>query len=265
MATGFEVVLNPDNGKFKVKRVNLGMGRKDGDNTLYISVPEDMDKLPPGVAVGAFNQTHPHNPVKRFKSLQEAREQGYEALRIMAASPEEKQEGTVAESAEKPKRSRKKKEGANDEPRGPRLTQIQPKPLGEQKAARQGTKIAQMIDLLAGGIFAADLKSKLERKSRALSGRVNRVHGYGVHSELRSRVDGGPQEVFYTLVLPEGLDAPLAHTVPEEKPAKTEATAGEGAATAEGGEQKPKRTRKAKAEVAAGSGEGDGAAAVGAE
>lgn len=110
MAIAFQVTVNPDNNKFKVKRVNTGMGARDGDGVFYVVVPEDMDKLPPGVALGAYNKTH-STQIKKFTSISQARDEGYEALRSMANAKEENQEAPVAEVAEKPKRSRKKKEG----------------------------------------------------------------------------------------------------------------------------------------------------------
>lgn len=260
---GLQIQYNPQNKKFKVKRVNVTTGTKDGDNTFYVRTPEETDKLPQGVLVAAHNATSGNPAITKFSSLNQAQHLGYEALTKMGSSAEAPaQEATAAEGT-KPKRERKKKvEGEAEAPKGPRLTQQAPKNADQLKAARAGTKIAAMIDLLAAGVFADDLKTQLNRKGRALSGRIYRVHGYGIHSEVK---DG---RVFYTLVLPEGVNAPLAHVVPEEKPAKAPKAPkaeGEAAAGGEGQTTSPKRTRKPKGEaVAAGGAEGDGAAAVGA-
>src|SRR5688572_13526173 len=128
---GLQVQFNPQNSKFRVRRVNIPPGSKDADNTFYIRTPEDTDKLPQGVLVSAYNRTHAeHNAIQRFRTLTQAREEGYEALRIMGSSAEQNQEATAA-TAEKPKRTRTKvkQDGEGGEaaaPRGPRLTQIQP-------------------------------------------------------------------------------------------------------------------------------------------
>jgi hypothetical protein len=235
-------------GKFRVTRVPPDArvtthNPKEGRWILWQRNREHLEEVPMSILLGAFNHTHTIK-IKRFTSHENAIMAGYGAVYNMSASESNEATEAVEEGGKKKRNRKPKAEGAEATPRGPHLTQIEPKALDQIKAARQGSKIAHMIDLLYAGVFADDLKSALERKGRALSGRVYKVHGYGIKSSI---VDG---RVYYQLVLPTGLRAPLEHVIPEP-PKPPKAKAAEAEEGAEPKAAKPKKAKKAKAAVGA--------------
>lgn len=124
-------------------------------------------------------------------------------------APEESQFKTTGETG-KPKRRGRTDRGIHNI-----------KPLDRLVACRAGTKQQALIDALAKGATMAEL---LDATSAKNGGRdwsegsvksgfyedVNSKKGYGVRTEVVE--EGKPETYRYHLVLPEGVDAPLAPT-----------------------------------------------------
>jgi len=247
----FQVIHDNLNHKLIVKKVPAEDLVDDQESGFYVvraGNREDVGQLSTNFIRTLVNHIRVKK-VKRFSTLDEALSMGYEAIRTMAnseqntASLDDVETGEAGEGGKKSKRA--KKEKVAKEPKGPRITNIAPKPLGEQKAAREGSKIAAMLDLLfqEGGVTAAELKAQLQRNGRPISGRVHRVHGYGIRGEA-----GEKGMIRYFGVLPDGMDAPLPHVAkPEPKPKAEKAPKAEGG---EEGKSKRGRRRKATSEEA---------------
>lgn len=119
------------------------------------------------------------------------------------------------------KSSRKgKKVGVAKGPKQPRAFKDIPpvKSKNQIKAARAGSKVALLIDLLASekGTTIKEIEAKLSKSGRPINARswlghsLRTVHGYGVKSKT---VDG---EVRLFLDYPEGMRKPLPHREKDE-------------------------------------------------
>lgn len=195
-----------------------------GSKAFSVSTAADLASVPMPVLIAIVNKTK-ETPVAKFASKEAAQESAFGSL------------GRVAEE----QAPRKTKAKAPAQPRVPKPIAYEPRAKTDIKVVKAGTKIANIIDLLAAkkGTTLADIETEGSKTGKPISARawlgydLNKVAGYGVREE------GG--RLF--LVLPKGMDAPHAHKTPE---AKAPAAKKGGAVKADA---KGKKTPVASAEV----------------
>jgi hypothetical protein len=174
----------------------------DDDTTSFtVRVADDLKGAPREVLLALVNATRT-TPINKFKNDDAAAEAAFQALT------------TRAEPVRK---------GAKSAPtaaRAPKPVDYKPKTKSELHQVKAGSKVATAIDLLAQerGVLLTDLENELSKTGAKVNARawlgydVHSVVGYGVRSE---QTDEGLR-VF--LVLPKGMNAPLAHKVATPKP-----------------------------------------------
>ena len=174
---------------------------EEGTEALNITSADDLADVPTDVLLSAFNQGK-GTKAKKFANAETAREQAFAALgSILDAA------GSV--EAAKTKKAAAKTPKAPKEPAAPKLMNKEPKAKDQIKVVGAGTKIAQLIDLLARpkGTTVDEITSTLSAVGKPISARawlgydLNTVAGYGVREE-----DGR-----LYIVYPKGMTAPLAH------------------------------------------------------
>jgi hypothetical protein len=196
----------------------------EGQTGHSVSKAEDLASVPMETLLGIVNQTK-ETPVAKFANRQVAQEQAFQSLSRVA-------EAGAPKKAKAPK--------APAAPRVPKPVSYEPKAKADVKTVKAGSKIATIIDLLnrENGTTLAEIEAEGSKTGKPISARawlgydLNKVTGYGVRQE--------GDRLF--LVLPKGMTEPLAHKVPEAKPApaakkggavKADAKGKKGAAPAE--------------------------------
>jgi hypothetical protein len=173
----------------------------EGSKGHSASTAADLASVPTPVLIAIVNKTK-ETPVAKFASKEAAQESAFGSLARVAE-----------ESA-----PRKAKAKAPAQPRVAKPIAYEPRAKSDIKVVKSGTKIANIIDLLARpkGTTLAEIEKEGSKTGKPISARawlgydLNKVAGYGC------RQDG--EQLF--LVLPKGMTAPHAHKVPEApKPA----------------------------------------------
>lgn len=213
-----------------------------GSKAFSVSAAADLAGVPMPVLISIVNKTK-ETPVAKFASRDAAQESAFSSL------------SRVAEE----QAPRKAKAKAPAAPRVPKPIAYEPRAKSDIKVVKAGTKIANIIDLLARdkGTTLEEIEKEGSKTGKPISARawlgydLNKVAGYGV------REDAGR----LYLVLPKGMSAPNSHKVPEApKPAAKKAAVkadGKGkkgtpaTAAAEVVAVPEKKTRRPKAEVKA--------------
>lgn len=170
----------------------------EGNTAHSVSKPEDLAPVGMPVLLAIVNKTK-ETPVSKFASKNAAQESAFQSLT------------RVAEQSA----PRKAKAKAPAQPRVPKPIAYEPRAKGDIKVVKAGTKIANIIDLLArtNGTTLAEIEKEGSKTGKPISARawlgydLNKVAGYGVR-EAEGRL---------YIVLPKGMDVPHPHKVPEEK------------------------------------------------
>lgn len=170
----------------------------------------DLDNIPTDIKLRIFNRTRAKASLK-FPSKAAANEMTFEAIKVLGSG---KTRTTTEPTAKAPKAAKEK---------APKVAKLVSYPATELKAARKGSKVALMIDLLSqeGGVELTELENQLSKTGKAVNVRswigydLHKMHGYGVRSEHNDK-----GQVICFLVLPKGVKAPLEHKVPEPPKAK---------------------------------------------
>jgi hypothetical protein len=198
---------------------------KQEDGSYLISKQEDALQLPTNVALSVYNATVTTQVARLDKR---ARMEGvWEALQALSGPNSTGGTGHVAtkiavkaggKSQKKSGATRKGKTAAS--PKEPKAFKpIEPaRKKDDIKQAREGTKVALLIDLLSSekGTTIQEIEAKLSKAGRPIKARswlghsLRSVHGYGVKAKM---VDG--QERLF-LDYPEGMRKPLPHKSKEE-------------------------------------------------
>lgn len=172
--------------------------------------------------VSTYND-HAEKPVKRFadrptalkrtaQAIADYRKNGGTTATVGKSESTSKKAGP-AKKAEKPAKAPKAKAGDDVV----RERGIFRRPHESTQAAREGTKTAAVIDLLAEGATLTQLSAALSQKGKPwspkrskewLSWTVNSVKGYGINT----KVDKETGVYTYHLTYPEGQRKPVPHT-----------------------------------------------------
>lgn len=214
----------------------------EGSKAHSVSTAADLAGVPLPVLISIVNKTK-ETPVAKFASRDAAQESAFGSLSRVAEEQAPRKAKTKAPAA----------------PRIPRVIAYEPRAKSDIKIVRVGTKIANIIDLLASpkGTTLADIEKEGSKTGKPISARawlgydLNKVAGYGV------RQDG---DRLY-LVLPKGMTAPHEHKAPEAKAAPAAKKGGAVKADGKGKkvateaevvvEEAPKKVRRPKAAVKA--------------
>lgn len=173
----------------------------EGSKAHSISTAADLAGVPLPVLISIVNKTK-ETPVAKFASRDAAQESAFGSLSRVAEEQAPRKTKTKAPSA----------------PRVPKVIAYEPRAKSDIKIVRVGTKIANIIDLLARpkGTTLEEIEKEGSKTGKPISARawlgydLNKVAGYGV------REDSGR----LYLVLPKGMSAPHDHKVAEApKPA----------------------------------------------
>lgn len=210
-------------------------GTADADCTRVL-VTDDKASLAavPTVALLTIYNDIRGTTVKKFADRDAAVTQTLRTIQIMdgrqptvePSAPEspKNEDTTVATKTKRAaKKTSAKKTTPTGEPRTPRLIEYKPAARTKIKQVREGTKLAQLIDLLAepGGVLLKDAEKKLSKTGQPINLRswlsfsLNTQSGYGV----TSKVEGN--DLRLKIVYPEGMRKPLDHK-PKAGSAKAE-------------------------------------------
>jgi hypothetical protein len=171
---------------------------KEGSKAHSVSTAADLASVPTPVLIAIVNKTK-ETPVAKFASKEAAQESAFGSLARVAE-----------ESA-----PRKAKAKAPAQPRVPKPIAYEPRAKSDIKVVKAGTKIANIIDLLARakGTTLEEIEKEGSKTGKPISARawlgydLNKVAGYGVREEAGRLY----------IVLPKGMTAPHDHKVPEVK------------------------------------------------
>jgi len=196
------------------------------EGVYFVRQREDVAMLPNRVAVAVYNATH-GTPVVKFTNRATRIDRVWDALMALSSPVNKpKSEGgngnmaTKAATKASAKRARGSKatNGAKAERQARSFKDIEPvKTKAKLKAARAGSKVARLIDLLNkdNGTTIQEIEAKLSETGRPINARswlghsLRQVHGYGV----KARTVDGKERLF--LWLPEDTRKPLDHKSPE--------------------------------------------------
>jgi len=241
MAQAFRVTENETH--FNVSRVDAEPVQdgqeytvKQEDGSYLIRKQEDVSELPTSIALPAYNATV-KTALASFRSKRDRTEGVWEALQALSGPNGNGGTGHMvaktvaspkAKKATAPRKREKASNGATKAERTPKVRsfkEIEPcKKKEDCKPAREGSKVAMLIDLLSqeGGTTIKEIEAKLSKTGRPVNARswlghsLRTVHGYGVRAK---QVDG--QERLF-LAFPEGMRKAHPHKSREEDSKKGE-------------------------------------------
>jgi hypothetical protein len=192
---------------------------------------EDVGMLPDSIALAAYNATH-SKPITRFGNRTARIDHVWDALMALSGPNKEGGNGHMTTKVKTKERSARKAKAAatpkakktakavNGERKPREFKEIEP--IGNKdkiKAARAGSKVATLIDLLdqENGTTLKEIETKLSKTGRPVNARswlghsLRVVHGYGV----KAKQVNGEERLF--LACPEGMRKPLPHKSAEEE------------------------------------------------